>query len=103
MLFRSMRAGNDEVEIGVGHLVDHRIEHELAVDEADARATDGTEEGDTRDRECGRGRHHAKDVGIVFHVVREHGDDHLRVAAIAVGEERADRAIDQARGQRLLF
>jgi hypothetical protein len=35
--------------------------------------------------------------------VRQHGDDHLGVAAPAVGEQRPDRAVDQARDQRLLF
>jgi hypothetical protein len=35
--------------------------------------------------------------------VRKHGDDHLRVAAPAFGEQRTDRAIDQARRQRVLL
>ncbi len=43
------------------------------------------------------------DVGIVLQIVRQHGDDDLRVAAPAVGEQRTDRAVDQARDQRLLF
>ena len=43
----------------------------------------------------------ADDVGIVLQIVRQHGDDHLRVAAPAVGEQRADRPVDQARDQRL--
>ena len=43
------------------------------------------------------------DVGIVLEVVREHGGDDLGLAAEAFGEERADRAVDQARGQRLLL
>ena len=32
----------------------------------------------------------------------EHGDDDLRVAAEIIGEQRTDRAVDQAGGQRLL-
>ena len=36
-------------------------------------------------------------------IVRQHGDDHLGVAAPAVGEQRTDRTVDQARGQRVLF
>ena len=43
----------------------------------------------------------AEDVGIVFEVVAERGDDHLRLVAPAVGEQRTDRAVDQARDQRL--
>ena len=43
----------------------------------------------------------AENVGIVLQVMAEHGDDDLRLAAEPVGEQRADRAVDQARGQRL--
>ena len=43
------------------------------------------------------------DVGIVFQVVGQHGDDHLGFVAPALGEQRADRAVDQAGDQRLLF
>ena len=96
-------AGDDEVELAFRHLIDRRIEHVLVVDEADAGAADRAHEGRAGDRQRGRGRDHRYDVGIVFHVVREHGDGHLRVAAPAVGEQRTDRAVDQARGERVLF
>ena len=43
------------------------------------------------------------DVGIVLEVVREHGHDDLGVVLVARDEERADRAVDEARGQRLLL
>ena len=43
------------------------------------------------------------DVGIVLQIVRQHGDDDLRFAALAVGEQRTDRPVDQARGQRVAF
>ena len=43
------------------------------------------------------------DVGIVLEVVREHGHDDLRLVLVAVGEERADRAVDEAGDQRLLL
>jgi hypothetical protein len=36
-------------------------------------------------------------------VVRQHGADDLGVAAVALGEERADRAVDEAAGQGLLI
>jgi len=35
--------------------------------------------------------------------VRQRGDDDLRIAAPAVGEQRPDRPVDQPRGQRLLL
>ena len=45
----------------------------------------------------------ADDVGIVLHVVREHGDDDLRLVLEAFDEQRPDRPVDEARGQRLLL
>ena len=44
-----------------------------------------------------------QNVGIVFHVMRQHGDDDLGLVAPAVDEQRADRAVDQAGDQRFLF
>ena len=96
-------AGDDEVELAFLHLVDRRVEHVFAVDVGDARAADRAHEGHAGERQRRGGRHHRDDVGIVLLVVRQHGDDHLGVAAPAVGEQRTDRAVDQARGQRVLF
>ena len=98
-----LRAGDDEIELAFLHLVERRIEHVFVVDEADAGAADRAHEGRAGERQRGRGRHHRDHVGIVLLVVRQHGDGHLRVAAPAVGEQRTDRAVDQARGQRVLF
>ena len=47
----------------LGHLVDHRVEHELAADDADARRADRSEERHARQRECGGGRHHPEMSG----------------------------------------
>ena len=96
-------AGDDEVELGVGHLVERRVEHVFVVDEADARSTDRALEGRAGQRQRGGRGHHRQNVGIVFHVVRQHGDDHLGLVAPAVDEQRTDRAVDQAGDQRLLL
>ena len=96
-------AGDDEIELALLHLVDGRIEHVLVVGEADARAADRAHEGRAGERERGRRADHGDDVGVVLLVVRQHGDDHLGVAAPAVGEQRTDRTVDQARGQRVLL
>ena len=96
-------AGDDEVELALLHLVDGRVEHVLVVGEADARAADRAHEGGAGQRERGRRADHGDDVGIVLLVVRQHGDDHLGVAAPAVGEQRTDRTVDQPRGQRVLL
>ena len=96
-------AGDDEVELALDHLVELRVEHVFVVDEADAGAADRAHEGRAGERQRGGGRDHGDDVGIVLQVVRQHGDDDLRLAAPAIGEQRTDRAVDQARGQRVLF
>ena len=79
------------------------IEHIFAVDEADARRPDRAHEGNAGNGQRRGGRDQGHDVGIVFQIVAENGDDHLRLVAIAVGEQRTDRAVDQARGQGLAF
>ena len=96
-------AGDDEVELALDHLVELWVEHVFVVDEADAGAADRAHERRAGQRQCGGGRDHGDDVGIVFQIVRQYGDDDLRVAAPAVGEQRTDRTVDQARGQRVLF
>ena len=98
-----LRAGDDEIELTLRHLVDLRIEHVFVVDEADAGAADRSHEWRPRKGERGGSRDHGHDVGIVFQIVRQRGDDDLGVAAPAVGEQRPDRPVDQPRGQRLLF
>ena len=87
----------------LGHLVERRIEHVLVVDKTDPCTADRPHKGRAGKRQrCGSGDHR-DDVGIVLLVVRKHGDDHLRIATPAVGEQRADRAVDQARGQRIFL
>ena len=96
-------AGDHEVEGAFGHLVDHRVEHELAVDDADAGSRDRAEERQARERERRGSGDHADDVGVVLHVMRQHGDDDLRLVLEALDEQRPDRPVDEARGQRLLL
>ena len=98
-----LRAGDDEIELALRHLVELRVEHVFVVDEADARGADRAHERRARERQRRRGGDHREDVGIVFEIVRQRGDDHLRLVAPAVGEQRTDRAVDQARDQRLLL
>ena len=63
----------------------------------------GPEERQARQRQRRGGGDQADDVGIVLHVVRQHGDDDLRLVLEALDEQRPDRPVDQARGQRLLL
>ncbi len=79
-------AGHHEVELALHHFVELRIEHVFIADEADAGGADRSHEGRAGERERGRCRHHGHHIGIVLKIVRQRGDDHLGVAAIALGE-----------------
>src|SRR5439155_14044874 len=70
---------------------------------ADARGGDRAEKKDPRDSERRRRTDQCHDIRIVLHVVAEGGADDLRLVAEAAGEQRADRPVDQARGQHLLL
>ena len=106
---RVLGAGDDQVEPLLGvvaqllHVVDGRVQHVGAVDEADARRADRAHERHARQGQRGGGGDHADDVGVVLHVVGEHGDDDLDLVLEALDEQRPDRAVDQARGQHLLL
>ena len=96
-------AGDDEVELGVDHLVEGRVEDELVIGEADAGCADRALERSARQGQRGRRGHQSDDVRVILHVVRQHGDDHLGFVAPAVDEQRTDRTVDQAGDQRLLL
>ena len=59
--------------------------------------------GTPRDGQRGRGGDHRDDVGLVLAVVGEDLRDHEDLVVEAFREQRADRAVDQAAGQRFLF
>ncbi len=96
-------AGDNQVELRFGQFVNARVEDEGAGDEADAGAADRAHEGQAGNGQRGRGGDHGDDVGIVLKVVAEDGGDDLGLALVAGGEERADRTVDQTRGQRLFL
>ncbi|TXT32093.1 MAG: hypothetical protein FD131_655 [Rhodocyclaceae bacterium] len=96
-------AGDDEVELAGLELLFRRVEDVLAIGIADAGGTDRAGEGNARQRQCGRGADHRRDVGIDLGVDRQHVNDDLDFVVEAIREQRADRAIDQAAGQRFLF
>ena len=95
-------AGDDQVEVAF-FFVDQRVQHVFAVLVGDAGGADRTHEGQAGNRQGGRGADQRHDVGVVLHVVAQHGADDLRLVAEAVDEQRADRPVDQAADQRLLL
>ena len=95
--------GDDQVQARILKLAGVRVEHVVAVDEADPGAADRALEGAAGKCERGRGAEHGRDVAVDFRVQAHHGGDDLDLVHEAVGKQRTDRAIDQARGQRFLF
>src|SRR5690606_5459548 len=63
----------------------------------------GAHEGHAGKSQRGGGGDHGDDVGIVLEVMRQDGDDDLRVAAIAGGEKRPDGTVDEARDEGFLL
>ena len=70
-----------------------------AVDVADAHRADRPAERDVADAERGRRGDRAEHVRVVLAVGGQHGDDDLHVVAHALREERAQRAVGQARAE----
>ena len=95
--------------LGAGdHQVERALEQPLlvGVDEevalrvlADAHGADGRREGDVGDHQRGAGAVHREDVVGVLVVDRHRDRDELRLALPALREERAQRAVDHARGE----
>ena len=96
-------AGDDEIEIALGHLVERRVEHVFVVGEADAGGADRAHERSARKRQRGGSRDQRQDVGVVLQIVRQRRDDDLGLVAPAIGEQRPDRAVDQPGNQRFLL
>ena len=81
---RVARAGDDEVEVALQHLLDRRVQGELTVHRADPNTADRPFERSVREAERGRRRVHGEDVVIVFLVGRPRGHDDLHVVAEAL-------------------
>ncbi len=96
-------AGDDQIELGLDHFVERRVEHIFVIDEADTGGTDRALEGRAGNCQRRGGGNQRQNVGVVFHVMRQHGNDDLGLVAPALDEQRTDRTIDQAGDQRLLF
>jgi hypothetical protein len=75
----------------------------LAVDIADARRADRAHEGHARDRQRGRGRRPSRRCRDRSPGRGPARCDDQRLVAKPSREQRADRAVDQARGQGLLL
>ncbi len=96
-------AGDHEIQFRLGQLSRGGIQHVLAVQITDARRADRTHERHARDRERRGGADQRGDIGIHFGIDRQHGGHHLHVVDEAFRKQRADRTVDQTRGERFLL
>ena len=97
------QAGVDEVEVAFFALGLSGVDDELAVDAADADATDGTHEGNVGDVKRGGGGVDGENVGLVHAVGGEEHDVDLHIIEVAVGEEGTDGAVGDARAENFFF
>ena len=97
---RVRRACDDQIEGRIFHLFDGRVDLDLALDEADPRSADRAHEWHAGEGERGRSGDHRQNVRVVLEVIGEDRRNDLRVAAEILGKQRADRPVDQPRGQR---
>ncbi len=100
---RLVGAGDDQVEIELGVVLLVGVDDEVAVELADPHRADVGGDRDRRDRQRRGGAVHREDVVGVDLVDRHRDRDQLGLVVPALGEERPDRPVDHARGQRRLL
>ena len=106
---RVLGACDNQIEALLGvvaqvlHVVDGRVQHIFAIDKAHAATRDRPHEGNTRNRQRRRGRDHRHHIGIIDEVMAQHRAHHEHFVLEAGHKQRADRTVDQARGQRLFL
>ena len=75
----------------------------FVVAEANARSTNRAIKGQARNCQRSRGTDHRRDVRILSLVGGNNGTDHLHFVEETFREQRADRTVDQTRGQGFLL
>ena len=100
---RLVGAGDDQVDLELLVALLLGVDDEVAVELADPDRADVLGDRDRGDRQRRRGAVHRQDVVGVDVVHRHRLADELGLAVPALGEQRADRAVDHPRGQRRLL
>ena len=98
-----MRAGDDEIEATFGNLGLGRVEDIFAVVEADASRSDRAHERHAGQAKRSRSGDHGDHIGFVFAVIAQHLGNDVDFVVETFGEQRAQRAVDEARSQRLVL
>ena len=98
-----LRPGHDDVDVAALPVLEGGVDFELPVDPAYPHRGDRPGKRNVGEVNGRRGSDHGEGVRVVFLVHRQHGGDHLSLAAVPLREQRPDGAIDQPRGQSFLF
>ncbi len=99
---RVVRTGDHEVHVGELKLLERRVEHPLALHAAHADACDRLRKRDFRRVQRVAGGDQPEDVGVVLLVGADHVDEDLHFVLEPLGEQRPDRAVDDAAGEDFL-
>lgn len=97
------RTRHDQVEVGLFQGAVGRVQQIFAGPIADPRGTDRACERDAGQGQCGRGPQQRRNIRIDIRIDRHDRGHDLGLVLEALGEQRADRAIDQARSQGFLL
>ena len=100
---RVLGACDDDLELRGGQLLVRRIRHQLALDQRHPHGAQRAPEGEAGQAERGGGADHGQHIRIILVVGRDHQVDDLNLIAETLRKERADRPVDEAAGERLLF
>src|SRR5581483_11633529 len=93
------RPGPAQIEAAIFHLRNGGVDGDLAVDQSDAHTADWPFPGDVGDGQRSACANDAQHINSVLLIVTERCNDDLDFVAQVFGEERADRAIRDARRQ----
>ena len=92
-------AGDHEVEVALRELLEGGLQHQFAIHVADPHGAHRSAEGDIGDGEGGASGDGPEGVRRVLHVDGEDGDHDLGIVPVAGGEEGAQRAVGEPRGE----
>ncbi len=96
-------AGDDDVHQTLFLVGDSGVDHQLAVQQANANAGDGFLEREIRAVSSGGRAGNGDDIGVILAVRGEHHGYDLSFVAPGFGEERAHRAVNQTGGEDFFF
>ena len=94
---------HDQVERAGSRFALRGIERVFAINITDACRTDRAHERDAGNGQRSRRCDHRDDIGLGLAVIRQNLCDHVDFVVETFGEQRANRTVDQAAGQRFLF